>query len=456
MNMNMNMNKIGCSLVSMLMTTLCVSTLTAASLSPGRYVFQSGNGDTWDAGWALNVWGNGGAAIHPFSLNNGPDQQFNFLANGQIQSVANPSMYLADRGGILVFVGQNQNPDQFAISSSGGGYIIQDTTDGGNYIGNNQCGTGASCNIPLSTSAAVWFVPGGSSSPVSNVSSSPSSTVTIDDTDASIVYSAGNNVTGGPYTNWDYIKGSGGDFDQDDHSSNFARGGATFQGASAAITFTGTGITWIGKKGPQYGMATYAVDGGPAQTFDGYNPTEIDQNANATISGLAFGPHVLQISLLPAKNTASSDYYQAIDAFQINGSPLPRSSATIAGYNSAQLVSSGSWQCGGNNPGDLSGGHCWTGAANSSLSWTFTGSLVEMFGRPDLEDGSFQVYIDGNYITTVDCQFGNVDDDALNSVMLFSRQVSSGKHTIKIVVTGTNDDKATNSLIQIDEFVAFQ
>jgi hypothetical protein len=66
--------------------------------------FHDGNGDTWDAGWALNGWGNGGTAIHPFSLNNGPDQQFNFLANGQIQSVANTSMYLADRGGILVLL----------------------------------------------------------------------------------------------------------------------------------------------------------------------------------------------------------------------------------------------------------------------------------------------------------------------------------------------------------------
>src|SRR5450755_1489177 len=102
----------------------CAITLTAAgSLSPGRYIFQYGNGDTWDAGWALNGWANG-TAVHLYSLNNGVDQQFNFLANGELQSAANTSMYLADRGGVLVLVGQNQNPDHFTINSSGSGYTI--------------------------------------------------------------------------------------------------------------------------------------------------------------------------------------------------------------------------------------------------------------------------------------------------------------------------------------------
>jgi archaellum component FlaG (FlaF/FlaG flagellin family) len=81
---------------------------------------------------------------------------------------------------------------------------------------------------------------------------------------------------------------------------------------------------------------------------------------------------------------------------------------------------------------------------------------VQIFGRPDLENGSFTVSIDGNYITTVDMQFGNVDDDELNSALLFAGQVSSGQHTIELVATGTHDGNASNSFVQIDEFRSYQ
>jgi hypothetical protein len=277
----------------------------------------------------------------------------------------------------------------------------------------------------------------------------------INDTDSSIVYSLG-----GP-TNWNYGGGPE-DFHNDEHYSNLVRLGGTIQGAGVSVTFNGTGITWSGKKGPNFGMATYSVDGGAPVTFDGHSPTELDQNANVTIAGLSPGSHVLQISLLGTHNPNSSQYYQVIDAFEITGSALAHSSGTTVGYpqistNSSGVSKSGSWTCGGNNPSDLSGGHCWSNVANSSITWTFNGSLVEVFGRPDLEDGYMTVYVDNNYVATIDGHFGTVDDDAVNSYMLFAGKLSSGGlHTITLVATGTHSPGATDNYIQIDELTAFQ
>src|SRR6185437_11102999 len=99
---------------------------------------------------------------------------------------------------------------------------------------------------------------------------------------------------------------------------------------------------------------------------------------NVTISGLASDSHVLAITLLDQKNAASTDYWQTIDAFDITGSPLAPSQATVAGYNSAELKFTGTWKGGFvSDNSDLSGGHYWSTETNASVSWTFVGSLIE-------------------------------------------------------------------------------
>jgi hypothetical protein len=103
----------------------------------------------------------------------------------------------------------------------------------------------------------------------------------------------------------------------------------------------------------------------------------------------------------------------------------------------------------------FSGGHCYSNAKNASISWTFTGSLIEVYGRPDAENGIFNVLIDGTQVGQVDEHYGTVDNDALNGYGLFQAKVAPGTHTIQLVNTGTPDSAATNTYIQIDMFVAF-
>jgi hypothetical protein len=276
----------------------------------------------------------------------------------------------------------------------------------------------------------------------------------INDTDSSIIYS----TTGGEGSTWSVATGVAGDFRNDEHYSNFSTTPAFYvKGADLVVNFTGTGITWIGQIGPDFGIASYSVDGGKPVTFDAYNPFLVTQNNNVVVSGLAPGSHSLKIEVTHNKNPSSSDYYQVIDAFNITGSPLRLDQGTVAGYDSPALSFTGPWGCGPDPDGsDLSGGHCVSNAKNASISWTFTGSLIEVYGRPDLEDGIFNVLIDGTPVGQVDGHYSTVDDDALNGYGLFQAKVAPGTHTIQLVNTGTRDSAATDTVIQIDMFVAFR
>lgn len=284
---------------------------------------------------------------------------------------------------------------------------------------------------------------------------SPAASTKINDTDLSIIYSRGNDST----KDWDYFQSAPEDYQQDEHSSNFVRSAGAITGAGVVVNFNGTGITWIGKQGPQYGIASYSIDGGVPQTVDNYSSTALNQNPNVTVSGLSSESHVLSISLTDQKNTASTDYWQTIDAFTVDGSTLVPSQATIAGYNSPELTFTGTWGGGLVSDGsDLSGGHYWSNQTNASISWTFVGSLIEVFGRPDYEDGYMDVYIDSatTPVASVNGHWGLIDDDSLNAYMLFATKLTPGTHTIKLVVAGKRDSTARDNYVQIDEFMAFQ
>lgn len=291
--------------------------------------------------------------------------------------------------------------------------------------------------------------------PTAAGASQPAGPTRINDTDPSIIYSRGNRST----KDWSYFQPAAADYMQDEHSSNFVRSGGAVTGVGAVVNFSGTGITWVGKKGPQYGIASYSVDGGPPKTVDNYNSTEIDQQPLITVSGLSSDSHVLSIALLDQKNASATSYWQTIDAFDVTGSPLAPAQATTAGYNSAELKFTGTWDGGMPSDGsDLSGGHYWSNQAQSSISWTFVGSLIEVFGRPDYENGYMDVYLDGaaDPVASIDGHWGGTDDDTLNADMLFATRLAPGQHTIKVVVAGKHDSTAKGDFVQIDEFVAFQ
>jgi hypothetical protein len=87
-------------------------------------------------------------------------------------------------------------------------------------------------------------------------------------------------------------------------------------GTQATITFTGTGIDWIGARGPQCGIARVSLDGVVVQDIDTFAQTEGPQHTDFSARGLAPGTHTLAIQGI-GKNLLSTDAWILIDAFDV-------------------------------------------------------------------------------------------------------------------------------------------
>ncbi len=260
----------------------------------------------------------------------------------------------------------------------------------------------------------------------------------VSSTNPSVVFSTRSSST----PNWGV---SGGSL----YESNLARTGGAFLGASVEISFSGTGITWVGQQGPNFGIANVSVDGQAVQQIDNYNPHHLTSDNVYSVANLTPGPHTLWVEVTPFKNSNSTDVHQGVVQFNLIGGGPITATAIVPSWNGS-VTRNGNWSCGENNPTDLSGGHCWSFSSGASMSWTFSGSMVQVFGRPDSENGPFSVYIDGKYVESVNGTFGTVDDDTLNgALMVVVAGLSNGQHTINLVNT------ANGKALQVDEFRSY-
>ena len=101
-------------------------------------------------------------------------------------------------------------------------------------------------------------------------------------------------------------------------------------GQDAVVTFRGTGITWIGFRGPWAGIANVYVDGAFAAAVDGYAAAEAVQAPVFTVSGLPLGTHTLTVEVTRTKNAASSDFVVIVDAFDIIDAPPDTTAPTVS------------------------------------------------------------------------------------------------------------------------------
>ncbi len=94
-------------------------------------------------------------------------------------------------------------------------------------------------------------------------------------------------------------------------------GESVIGGARVSFTFNGTGVTWIGARGWQTGIARLYLDGAFVGEIDTYRLAEAPQKALFTAKGLAAGRHVLVVEVTGRKNPASAYYWILADAFDV-------------------------------------------------------------------------------------------------------------------------------------------
>ncbi len=93
------------------------------------------------------------------------------------------------------------------------------------------------------------------------------------------------------------------------HSSNTV-------GEWCQVTFTGTGVKWIGGKNADHGDVDVYLDGRLDATVNSAAPSWLKQQEIYTKTGLNDGPHVLKIEI-------KTSGYQDFDAFDFASKPLP-------------------------------------------------------------------------------------------------------------------------------------
>ena len=222
-------------------------------------------------------------------------------------------------------------------------------------------------------------------------------------------------------------------------------------GARVTITFTGTGITWIGVADGWSGLATVFLDGAMT-VVDGYSATGRQQYPLFAAVGLLPGPHTLSIEVTHERGPGTEGSWVWIDAFDIaDGEPILGGVDATMGRveeNHPALLFSGRWYP-NTNTGHSGGYAVLATDAGSRASIGFSGTGVAWVAYRDEWSGVARVYVDGQLKTEIDTYLA----PARTGMVPYSvTGLAAGPHTLTIEVTGTHNQSAKGSWIWIDGF----
>jgi len=219
----------------------------------------------------------------------------------------------------------------------------------------------------------------------------------------------------------------------------------------AAISFTGTGITWIGVKDPYSGIAWVYLDG-TVTTVDCYSASTLYQQAIFSIHSLPPGPHTLSIEVPHIRDSQTGGSWVWINAFDIeNGSAVLNGTSASAGRveeNNPAVSTTGTWA---SKPSAVfSGGNALlSDQTGSRATLSFNGTSVVWIAFRDQWSGIAKVYLDGALQTTVDLYQPAADAEF---PAWRASGLAAGPHTVAIEATGTSNTSSGGVGIWVDAF----
>jgi hypothetical protein len=208
--------------------------------------------------------------------------------------------------------------------------------------------------------------------------------------------------------------------------------------ATASFHFSGTGVTWITRVGPDQGIPSVTIDGVSKGLFNLYAVAAQDQ-VSESFSGLASAKHIIIIKVTGTKDAASTGTAVAVDAFVV-GSTTTQDSSTKVSYDT--------WA--GAKSSSASGGtYRVSGKANATGALSFSGTAVEWITATGPAYGEAQVIIDGVNQGTVDLYSSSVNWQVAETYS----GLASGTHTIVVKVLGIKNASSTSTKVVVDAFV---
>lgn len=212
---------------------------------------------------------------------------------------------------------------------------------------------------------------------------------------------------------------------------------STIAGSTAQLSFTGTSVKWLTKKGPAQGKASITIDGVSKGTIDLYASS--GQSYAASFTGLTSSAHAIVVKATGTRNTASSAATIAIDGFTVGTTTTQDSSAAVR-YDDWKGTASSSASAGGYRS---------TGTAGRTATFAFTGTGVDWVTLSAPGSGEAEIYIDG-------ADKGSVDLYAASTHYQNVRRYSgltATTHTIVVKVLGQKNASATGTTVAVDAFL---
>ena len=229
---------------------------------------------------------------------------------------------------------------------------------------------------------------------------------------------------------------------------------ATAAGNHAEFTFTGSGVTWIGYRGPLAGIAEVFLDGAstPLARVDLYSATEAVEVPVFTASGLSAGTHTLRVVVTGEKNAAALASVVVVDAFDVTlPASMPQVTRLQETDSSIAYTASTDWTLGSRfkfDSGEFSMGSYRTEGsvtvpiAGSRARLSFTGTAVRWIGRRGFATGVANVYLDGVRVATIDTRVAPAGQEEMQKALYTATGLTSGAHTVEIELIGRNGEPA--------------
>ena len=208
-------------------------------------------------------------------------------------------------------------------------------------------------------------------------------------------------------------------------------------GNSISFAFSGSRVKIIAGTNNDMGMANIYLDGELVKTADCYTSSWLKGQTIYDSGRIEEKEHVIKMECSGDKNEASSNNIVVCDAFMYIPTAIPVNQRIYADDRSNTLIYKGMTEQVAN---ELAYEGTETDFAGS-VSYTFTGSLLEIIGRKSDNLGSAKVYIDAMQVGTIS-QYS--ETTKTGETLFISEPLSAGEHTVKIVA---------NDLSSIDAFV---
>ena len=234
---------------------------------------------------------------------------------------------------------------------------------------------------------------------------------------------------------------------QGDGSRTWSQGIAalsTSAGAQATFTFAGTGISWIGARGPQTGIARVTLDGvAVVPDIDTYAPAEQIQAEIFTKQGLADTSHTLTIEVTGGKNAASASNLIVVDGFEVT------SVGTLFQDTDPSIAYGSGWIQGNRDRAYSEGTSAESATQGAQAAITFTGTGIRWIGARGPQTGIARVFLDGSFVKDIDTYSPT---EGIQHTDFTATGLAAGTHTLTIQVIGKNP-ASTFFWILLDSFI---